>query len=59
MKLRVRPSRPILILVAVSLAGAGIVYAQLEGGERGVTPIDSSSTYEVEDTGRCGGQVRR
>lgn len=47
MKLPVRLSRPVMILIALSLAGAGIVYAQLEGGERGVTPIDSSSTYEV------------
>jgi hypothetical protein len=39
--------RPISLLTLLSLAGAGIVYAQLEGGERGVPPIDSASTYEV------------
>jgi hypothetical protein len=48
-KLRVRPSRPAVLLLALSLAGAGALYAQLEGTERGVTPIDSSSTYEVDD----------
>src|SRR5262245_27799804 len=46
-KLPFRLSRPAVILIALSLAGAGIVYAQLEGSERGVTPIDSSSTHEV------------
>lgn len=49
MKLRVRLSRPVVLLLALSLAGAGALYAQLEGTERGVTPIDSSSTYEVDD----------
>jgi hypothetical protein len=31
----------------LAMAGAGILYAQLEGGDRGVPPIDSTSTYEV------------
>ena len=47
MKLRVRPSASLLAAIVLSLTGAGLLYAQLEGGERGVTPIDSSSTYEV------------
>ena len=49
MKQRVRLSRPAVVLFALMLAGAGVLYAQLEGTERGVTPIDSSSTYEVDD----------
>ena len=34
-------------LVAVSMIGGGVLYAQLEGGDRGVPPIDSASTLEV------------
>ncbi len=30
-----------------SLAAGGIVYAQLEGADRGVPPIDSASTFEI------------
>jgi hypothetical protein len=29
------------------MAGAGAVYAQLEGADRGVPPVDSASTFEV------------
>ena len=47
MKLRSRLSPPVLILLGLSIVVAGTVYAQLEGGDRGVAPIDSSSTYEV------------
>lgn len=36
-----------VILVAATLAAAGIVYAQLEGADRGVPPIDSASTLEI------------
>ena len=37
-----------MLLLLVALLGvAAIVYAQLEGGERGVAPIDSSGSYEV------------
>lgn len=32
---------------ALAMAGGGALYAQLEGAERGVPPIDSSSTLEV------------
>ena len=34
-------------VVAVSMIGGGVLYAQLEGGDRGVPPIDSASTLEV------------
>ncbi|HEX8579836.1 MAG TPA: heavy-metal-associated domain-containing protein, partial [Allosphingosinicella sp.] len=33
-------------LLATALAG-GAVYAQLEGADRGVPPIDSASTFEI------------
>lgn len=46
-----RPSsaRPVWIAAALiaGLAGVGIVTAQIEEGERGVAPVDSSSNYEV------------
>jgi hypothetical protein len=35
------------LLIAASLAAGGALYAQLEGAERGVPPIDSASTLEV------------
>jgi hypothetical protein len=35
------------LLVAASLVGGGVLYAQLEGADRGVPPIDSASTLEV------------
>jgi len=40
---------PILLCLALiaSLAVGGIVYAQLEGADRGVPPIDSASTFEI------------
>jgi len=39
---------PLLLLaVSLSLAGAGTLYAQLEGADRGVPPIESASTFEV------------
>jgi hypothetical protein len=33
---------------ALALGGAGLVYAQLEGADRGIPPIDSSSNLEVD-----------
>ena len=33
--------------VSPALASAGALYAQLEGGDRGVPPVDSASTLEV------------
>ncbi|MGZ8998522.1 MAG: heavy-metal-associated domain-containing protein [Allosphingosinicella sp.] len=40
---------PILLCLTfiASLAAGGIVYAQLEGADRGVPPIDSASTFEI------------
>jgi hypothetical protein len=35
------------LLIAASLVAGGALYAQLEGAERGVPPIDSASTLEV------------
>jgi hypothetical protein len=46
-KLIRRPFPIALLLVAASLAGGGALYAQLEGADRGVPPIDSASTLEV------------
>jgi len=36
-----------IVLVALLLCAAWAAIAQLEGGERGIAPIDSSSSYEV------------
>jgi hypothetical protein len=37
-----------LILAALALAGAGgALWAQLDGAERGIPPVDSASTFEV------------
>ena len=47
MKPRVRLSPVIAVLLTLTIAGAGALYAQLEGSDRGVPPIDSASTYEV------------
>jgi hypothetical protein len=44
-KLTRRLSIPILLLGAA--LGGGILYAQLDGAERGIPPIDSSSSLEV------------
>jgi hypothetical protein len=38
---------PILLVLLFSMAVGGALYAQLEGADRGVPPIDSASTYEV------------
>jgi hypothetical protein len=46
-KFRRRLSSLLVAIILLSLGAAGIVHAQLEGGDRGVPPIDSSSTYEV------------
>lgn len=43
-----RKFRPLALLAAAALIGAGaIAYAQIEGGDRGVPPIDSSAGFEV------------
>jgi hypothetical protein len=36
------------LLVALCLVGGGIVYAQMEAGERGIMPLDSSGTLEID-----------
>ncbi|HEY0112939.1 MAG TPA: heavy-metal-associated domain-containing protein [Allosphingosinicella sp.] len=39
---------PLLLAVLIaSLVAGGAVYAQLEGADRGVPPIDSASTFEI------------
>lgn len=38
---------PFLLALLASLVLGGAVYAQLEGAERGVPPIDSANTFEV------------
>jgi hypothetical protein len=38
---------PVGLILLLSVAAAGVLYAQLEGGDRGIPPIDSASTYEV------------
>ncbi|HST35156.1 MAG TPA: heavy-metal-associated domain-containing protein [Allosphingosinicella sp.] len=35
------------LIVALLLVGAGVLYAQLEGSERGIPPIDSTSNFEI------------
>jgi len=38
----------VLLAMLLALAGvSGVLYAQLEGGDRGIAPIDSSGTLEV------------
>jgi hypothetical protein len=40
--------RPVPLALMLSLAGIGaVVFAQIEGGERGVAPIDSSADFEI------------
>jgi hypothetical protein len=38
---------PYLLALVLSLLVGGAVYAQLEGADRGVPPIDSASTFEI------------
>ena len=39
---------PLFAIPALALlAGAGLVYAQLDGADRGIAPIDSTSNFEV------------
>lgn len=46
-----QPRRLLLLAIPLCLllvaAGAGLLYAQLEGAERGIAPIDSTSNFEV------------
>jgi hypothetical protein len=34
-------------IAALLLVGAGVLYAQLEGSERGIPPVDSTSNFEI------------
>ena len=41
-------TRTVALLVTIASCAVGVaVYAQLEGGDRGIAPIDSSSSFEV------------
>ena len=45
------PRRPLLItaiVAALCLVGGGIVFAQMEASERGIMPLDSSGTLEID-----------
>ena len=42
-----RPSFLLSVLALASLLFGGILYAQMEAGERGILPLDSSGTLEV------------
>jgi hypothetical protein len=46
-RLRRLPALAIASFAALLVAGAGIVYAQLDGADRGIPPIDSTSNFEV------------
>ncbi len=41
------PALAIPLAAALLLAGAGILYAQLEGADRGIPPVDSTSNFEI------------
>jgi len=42
-----RPLAFVIPAVAALLVGAGMLYAQLEGSERGIPPVDSTSNFEI------------
>lgn len=41
------PVLAIPVILAILVSGAGLVYAQLDGADRGIPPIDSTSNFEV------------
>lgn len=47
MKLLNRPLPLVPLAFALFLAGGGILYAQLEGADRGIPPIESTRNFEV------------
>ncbi|MDQ8754962.1 heavy-metal-associated domain-containing protein [Sphingosinicella sp. LHD-64] len=62
-RLRRLPWFAIPVGAAALLAGAGLIYAQLDGSERGIPPIDSTSNFEVtgidiDVTARTGEEAR-
>ncbi len=45
---RFRPSAVLIPVAAMlSVVGAGILYAQLDGADRGIPPVDSTTNFEV------------
>jgi hypothetical protein len=47
-KLRRRlPPATIPLIALLLLAGAGTIYAQLEGSDRGIPPVDSTTNFEI------------
>ena len=42
-----RTSLAALLLLIAAVTVSGVIYAQLEGGERGILPLDSSGTLEI------------
>lgn len=47
----IRPSLRPWMAIAVAALATGAVVAQIEGGDRGVAPVDSSGAYEVDGIG--------
>ncbi|HKR23888.1 MAG TPA: heavy-metal-associated domain-containing protein [Allosphingosinicella sp.] len=41
------PPVAIALVALILVAGGGILYAQLEGSERGIPPVDSASNFEI------------
>jgi hypothetical protein len=46
-RLRRLPAVAIPLLAALLLVGAGMLYAQLDGADRGIPPVDSTTNFEV------------
>lgn len=64
MKVLRRLPKPAIPLIALTLlVGAGVLYAQLEGADRGIPPVDSASNFEVQgvtvDVSAASGQAAR
>src|SRR4051812_10781508 len=54
---------PTLVALVLAILVGGAVYAQLEGSDRGIAPIDSASTFEIDgidvDVGAATGEQAR
>ncbi|URD62129.1 heavy-metal-associated domain-containing protein [Sphingomonas sp. KRR8] len=53
----------LLVLAVLGMAGGAVLYAQLESGDRGILPLDSSNTLEiggikVDTTGKTADEAR-
>ncbi|QIL02261.1 heavy-metal-associated domain-containing protein [Sphingomonas sinipercae] len=44
-----RPKLILALLLILGLSAGGFLYAQMESGDRGIMPLDSSGTLEVDD----------